>query len=257
VPFSILVIYKSRFTLTSQSKPFDKQKSNDYISIMPSTTVEDYIKRLYLAEQSLKKDELVSMGEIASSMGVQAGTATSMVKTLEEAGLLRYEPRQGVRLTGGGKKLALHILRSHRLIELFLVETLGYDWSEVHDEAEKLEHVVSEKFLAKIDALMGHPETDPHGDPIPSLGGVVQNKNCICATQLLNNKSYTVSRVSKQETAFLNVLSEHNIVPGSKVICVENNIEKGTITLRSEKQKELVLSSLVAEHIFMDNSDAI
>jgi DtxR family Mn-dependent transcriptional regulator len=238
--------------LTSQTKQFDKQKSSNYISTMPSTTVEDYIKRLYLAEQSLKKDELVGMGEIASSMGVQAGTATSMVKTLEEAGLVRYEPRQGVRLTSGGKKLALHILRSHRLIELFLVEILGYDWSEVHDEAEKLEHVVSEKFLSKIDMLMGHPETDPHGDPIPSAGGVLQTKNCLRATQLLNNKSYTVSRVSKQEAAFLKVLSEHDIIPGSTITCIENNIDKGTITLRSEKQKELVLSSSVAEHIFMD-----
>lgn len=238
--------------LITQNRVFDKQKSSNYIYPMPSTTVEDYIKRLYLAEQSLKKDELVGMGEIATSMGVQPGTATSMVKTLVDAGLVRYEPRQGVRLTNGGKKLALYILRSHRLVELFLVEILGYDWSEVHEEAETLEHVVSEKFLAKIDMLLGQPETDPHGDPIPSLGGKVHTKNCIRATELLNEKSYTVSRVSKQEGAFLKVLSEYNIIPGSTITCVENNREKGTVTLRSEKQKELVLSSTVAEHIFMD-----
>src|SRR6187397_1637357 len=137
---------------------------------MPSSTVENYLKQIYL-EQQLAPDELVSMGKLATSMGVVPGTATSMIKALADSGLVSYEPRTGVKLTRGGEQLALHVLRRHRLVELFLVKTLGLDWSEVHAEAEELEHAISDKVLDKIDALLGHPTVDPHGDPIPTAEG--------------------------------------------------------------------------------------
>src|SRR6476620_7329433 len=108
------------------------------------------------------------MGRLAAAMGVVPGTATTMVKTLADSGLVTYEPRSGTRLTAGGEKLALHVLRRHRLVEPFLVKTLGLDWSEVHEEAEELEHAISDKVLHRIDQLLGHPTTDPHGDPIPT-----------------------------------------------------------------------------------------
>src|SRR6185503_20361208 len=103
-----------------------------------------------------------------SAMNVAPGTATAMVKTLAESGLVDYEPRGGVRLTTKGEKLALHVLRRHRLVELFLVEALGLDWSEVDEEAEELEHAISDKVLGRIDKALGHPQVDPHGDPIPT-----------------------------------------------------------------------------------------
>src|SRR5688572_32218047 len=137
---------------------------------MPSSTVENYLKTLY-SEQQHAGGELVSMGAIAGAMNVAPGTATAMVKTLADAGLVDYEPRGGVRLSSKGEKLALHVLRRHRLVELFLVEVLGLDWSEVDEEAEELEHAISDKVLDRIDALLEFPQVDPHGDPIPSSKG--------------------------------------------------------------------------------------
>src|SRR5688500_10754743 len=106
---------------------------------MPTSTVEDYLKQLYLEQQNAP-EELVPMGRLATLMGVVPGTATAMVKALSDSGLVLYEPRSGTKLTSGGEQLALHVLRRHRLVELFLVKMLGLDWSEVHDEAEELEH---------------------------------------------------------------------------------------------------------------------
>src|SRR5689334_7579483 len=139
---------------------------------MPSITVENYLKQLYLEQQNAS-EELVPMGKLATAMGVVPGTATSMVKALADSGLVFYEPRFGAKLTKGGEQLALHVLRRHRLVELFLVKVLGLDWSEVHEEAEELEHAISEKVLERIDALLGHPSADPHGDPIPTSKGKV------------------------------------------------------------------------------------
>src|SRR5580698_1593569 len=139
---------------------------------MPSSTVENYLKQLYL-EQQAGADPLVPMGRLASAMGVVPGTATSMIKTLADSGLVDYEPRGGVKLTRGGEQLALHVLRRHRLVELFLVRVLKLDWSEVHAEAEELEHAISDKVLEKIDDLLGRPRADPHGDPIPTAKGQV------------------------------------------------------------------------------------
>src|SRR5580765_6417701 len=135
-------------------------------AVVPSVTVENYLKQLYLSQQE-EPERLVAMGKLAGAMGVVPGTATTMVKALADSGLVSYEPRGGVRLTRAGEQLALHVLRRHRLIELFLVKFLDLDWSEVHAEAEELEHAVSDKVLEKIDALLGHPVVDPHGDPIP------------------------------------------------------------------------------------------
>src|SRR5215213_11884244 len=142
---------------------------------MASITVENYVKQLYLEQQNTPQ-ALVSMGALAAAMGVVPGTVTTMVKALADSGLVEYEPRGGVRLTRGGEQLALHVLRRHRLVELFLVKVLGLDWSEVHDEAEELEHAISDKVLDRIDKLLGHPSVDPHGDPIPSAKGKVSEE---------------------------------------------------------------------------------
>ena len=142
--------------------------------MLPSSTVENYLKVIHLQQLTLADPtHLVGMGQLASAMGVTPGTATTMVKTLAEAGLVHYEPYAGVRLLPAGERLAGLVIRRHRLVELFLVRVMGMSWDEVHDEAEKLEHVVSERLIERMDEMLGHPEVDPHGDPIPNAEGVV------------------------------------------------------------------------------------
>ena len=146
--------------------------------MLPSQTVENYLKTIYLAQASrTPPEELVPMGELATALRVVPVPATTMVKTLAEAGLVRYEPYMGVRLTDAGETLASLVLRRHRLIELFLVKVLGMSWAEVHDDAERLEHAVSDRLIDRIDEMLGRPEVDPHGDPIPSAEGRMPNPN--------------------------------------------------------------------------------
>src|SRR3954470_14386286 len=158
--------------------------------MLPSYTVENYLKAIFLAQMALNGDGLVPMGQLASALGVVPGTATTMVKTLSESGLVKYEPYSGVRLTAAGEKLAAMVLRRHRLIELFLVQVMGMSWTEVHDEAEHLEHAVSERLIARIDEMLGHPSVDPHGDPIPDRHGALPSHEyeslltCAVATPL-------------------------------------------------------------------------
>src|SRR5262249_31767276 len=137
-------------------------------AMLPSSTVENYLKAIYQGQAALTAGvRLVSMGHVAAALGVTPGTATTMVKALAESGLAEYEPYSGVRLTAAGEKLAGLVLRRHRLVELFLVQVMGMSWAEVHDEAEQLEHVVSERLIERIDDMLGRPTHDPHGDPIP------------------------------------------------------------------------------------------
>src|SRR5678816_691671 len=179
---------------------------------MASSTVENYLKQIYL-EQQLAPDELVSMGKLAASMGVVPGTATSMVKALADSGLVSYEPRSGAKLTKGGEQLALHVLRRHRLVELFLVKVLGLDWSEVHDEAEELEHAISEKVLDKIDKLLGHPSVDPHGDPIPSAKGKVSEERLAALSSVKPGAKVRIARIVDQDPPFLQFLDRSGLKP--------------------------------------------
>src|SRR5215212_9707318 len=143
--------------------------------MLPSSTVENYLKAIYQGQSALPHDQrLVSMGHVAAALGVTPGTATTMVKALAESGLAEYEPYSGVRLSASGEKLAGLVLRRHRLVELFLVNVMGMSWAEVHDEAEHLEHVVSERLIDRIDEMLGRPTHDPHGDPIPNPDGAMR-----------------------------------------------------------------------------------
>src|ERR1043165_7277337 len=142
--------------------------------MLPSSTVENYLKAIYQGQTALAVDQrLVPMGQVASSLGVTPGTATTMVKALAESGLAEYEPYTGVRLSDAGERLAGLVLRRHGLVELFLVQVMGMRWDEVHDDAEQLEHVVSERLIERIDEMLGRPTADPHGDPIPNPDGAI------------------------------------------------------------------------------------
>lgn len=186
---------------------------------MTTSTVEDYLKTILLAEEE-QPGQLVATGRIAAALQVVPGTATSMVKTLAESGLVTHEPYSGVRLTEPGRRLAAHVLRRHRLVELFLVEVMGLDWSEVHQEAERLEHVISERLLERMDEMLGRPEVDPHGDPIPGPeGGVLTpaGPSWDLAGAPLGRRA-RVARVLDQESQFLQLAQELGLVPGAEVV---------------------------------------
>src|SRR5687768_6497361 len=171
--------------------------------MLPSSTVENYLKAIFHGEAQLTGDQrLLPMGQLAGALGVAPGTATTMVKALAESGLVEYEPYVGVRLSPAGSRLAALVLRRHRLIELFLVQVLGMRWDEVHDDAEQLEHVVSERLIERIDELLGHPEVDPHGDPIPSREGELVQRELDSLLTCPLNTPVTVMRVTDQDAAF-------------------------------------------------------
>lgn len=216
---------------------------------MPSATVEDYVKAIYLAEQELapganrgrraggKKDEAggsdgtVALGQLAARMRVVPGTATAMVKALAEAGLVRYESRKGVRLSEGGEKLALRVLRRHRLIELFLVRVLELDWSEVHEEAEALEHALSDKVVDRLDKLLGHPAVDPHGDPIPSVAGKIRAEQSQALLYCGIGDLARVVRVDNRDPEFLRYAERNGLLPGAVLRITQREAQSGTMTL--------------------------
>lgn len=200
------------------------------LAAMPSATVEDYIKQIYLVAEKSGKEE-VPMGQVAEALGVVPGTATTMVKTLAEAELLNYAPRVGVSLTRQGRALALHVLRRHRLIEQFLVEVLGFDWSEVHDEAERMEHVVSDLLLERIDQYLGHPTEDPHGDPIPSAKGVMLGGDYATLVECELGMLLTVARISDQDPEFLQYVAGAGLSPGVTVRVVRRSLSAESVQL--------------------------
>jgi len=218
---------------------------------MPSVTVENYLKQLYLEQQS-SGDQLVSMGRLAAAMNVVPGTATSMIKALADSGLVEYEPREGVRLTKGGEQLALRVLRRHRLVELFLVKVLNLDWSEVHAEAEELEHAISDKVLDKIDAFLGHPATDPHGDPIPTAKGKVASSTVQTLADSQLHTRLRVSRIVDQDAPFLQFLDRTGLTPGAKVTVEGKDDQADAVSLRIDTRPPVTIGTSAARKILVE-----
>ncbi|HKV99437.1 MAG TPA: metal-dependent transcriptional regulator [Vicinamibacterales bacterium] len=223
--------------------------------MLPSQTVENYLKTIYLAQAAMaSNDALVPMGQIASALGVVPGTATTMVKTLAESGLVKYEPYMGVRLTAAGEKLASRVLRRHRLIELFLVKVLGMNWTDVHDEAERLEHAVSEQLVDRIDAMLGHPLVDPHGDPIPTAEGTMPDAAAIGRIDLLSAPLATplvVTRVLDQDAEFLRYVEDHHLMPGSAIFVEARDAGSDAVRLRSGDGSHTTLGTRAASQILV------
>lgn len=218
---------------------------------MPSVTVENYVKQIYL-EQQHAGDQRVPMGRLAAAMQVVPGTVTTMVKALGDAGLVDYEPRGGVRLTHNGEQLALHVLRRHRLVELFLVKVVGLDWSEVHAEAEELEHVISEKVLERIDALLGHPTVDPHGDPIPSAKGKVDNIRMSSLADCVTGQPLRVARVMDQDVAFLQFVERSGLMPGVTIQVESRDASADAVLVRPQGRRPVTLGSTAAGKILVE-----
>ena len=201
--------------------------------MLPSQTVENYLKTIYLAQAEMTSaDELVPMGHLATALGVVPGTATTMVKALSESGLVKYEPYMGVRLTPAGEKLASLVSRRHRLLELFLVKIVGMSWAEVHDEAERLEHAVSERLIDRIDEMLGRPEVDPHGDPIPTAEGTIAQRQYLDLLTAPLATPVVVTRVLDQDAAFLRFLEQHHLTPGSELVVESRDAAAEAVRLR-------------------------
>jgi DtxR family Mn-dependent transcriptional regulator len=221
---------------------------------MPTSTVENYIKHIYNLHQQAPAGALVAMGELAAALQVVPGTATSMIKTLADAGLVDYEPRAGVRLTGPGEKLALHVLRRHRLVELFLVRILGMDWSEIHDEAEKLEHVISDRVLERIDDLLGRPKVDPHGDAIPDASGSVPARTLVPLPDLPAGMRAIVGRIADQADVFLQFVDEKDLRPGQPLSVVANELAAGVVHVELDGGRRIALGVTAAAKIEVEPS---
>ena len=219
--------------------------------MLPTPTVENYLKAILQAQTHRSGGGLVPMGQLASALGVVPGTATTMVKTLADSGLVKYEPYAGVRLTAAGEKLAAMVLRRHRLIELFLVNVMGMSWTEVHDEAEHLEHAVSERLIERIDEMLGRPAVDPHGDPIPDAQGAVDQRHYDTLLTCPVGARVTVSRVTDQDTAFLRFVERHDLKPGSTVQVEERDEAADSVRLRGEGAREITIGARAASKVLV------
>ena len=198
------------------------------IDALPSLT-QDYLKAIFqLAEWD---QEPVTATRIAAELGLKPSTTTEGLKRLESQGLITREPYRPIELTASGREAAVHMVRRHRLIEAFLVSTLGYSWDEVHDEAERLEHAVSPKFIDKIEAVLGQPERDPHGDPIPDGGGRIAPASLDSLADVNPGETVTVERISDKDPQLLRYLAENGVVPGTEVTAGERPIDS-LITVR-------------------------
>jgi len=221
--------------------------------MLPSSTVENYLKAIYLGVSGLDPGQrLLPMGQLAASLGVAPGTATTMIKTLAESGLVDYEPYTGVTLTAAGHKLAALVLRRHRLIELFLVQVMGFSWDEVHDDAEQLEHVVSEKLIERIDEMLGHPEVDPHGDPIPDPEGTVKPQNVQSLMTCPLHTPVTVMRVVDQDRMFLRFIESHHLKPGESIEVEARDAASDSIRLRGRDDQRITIGTRAASKLLVE-----
>jgi DtxR family Mn-dependent transcriptional regulator len=199
--------------------------------LMPSLTVENYVKAIYQLAQQAGAEE-VATGQIAAALGVLPGTVTSMLKTLDDSNLATYTPYEGVQLTPSGRALALRVLRRHRLIEQFLTQTLKLTWDEVHEEAEHMEHAVSDALVDRIDAYLGHPTTDPHGDPIPQADGTIAAVADRPLAHCERGDHFRVARVIDQSPEFLRYLSQAGVAIGAQGSLVNNEPARADVTIR-------------------------
>jgi DtxR family Mn-dependent transcriptional regulator len=218
--------------------------------VIPTQTVENYLKTIYLAQIALDdRQGLVPMGQIAQSLGVVPGTATTMMKTLAESGLVHYEPYLGVRLTPAGEKIAGLVIRRHRLVELFLVQVLGMSWAEVHDEAERLEHAVSERLIDRIDDMLGRPAVDPHGDPIPTPEGRLPRVDHQDLLSAPADVTLVVTRVVDQDPAFLRFVEQRRLMPGDRVVIEQRDATGDRIRLRNAAGRTTTIGTRAASKV--------
>lgn len=217
-----------------------------------STTAQNYLKELYQLQQRPDAGSApIPLGKLAAALAVTPGTATTMVKRFADAGLIRYTPRRGARLSPKGEKVALSVLRRHRIVETFLVEKLGLDWAEVHEEAEVLEHAISDKVLDRLDALLGHPTADPHGSPIPPAHGKMQRVAMRPLSRCKPNQSVTVGRLLDTNPAFLKLAEQRGLLPDTKLKVIDLDDHADAVTIQIANHKPTTLGLAAADKVLV------
>jgi len=214
---------------------------------MPLTrSVEDYLKTIYLLAPG---GGAVSTNDIAERLGLSAPSVSGMVKRLSDARFLDHEPYRGVVLTDSGRRSAIRMVRRHRLIEAYLVRFLGYSWDTVHDEAERLEHAVSDVLVERMADALGNPRFDPHGDPIPSAEGIVEESSYTALAEVPAGVIVEIRRVDTSQADRLRYLENHGLVPGSRVRVTAHHPFRGPVVLRMDDDHEQVIGHELAAQI--------
>jgi len=216
---------------------------------MITPIVQDYLKSIYKQQQNQNR---VTTNDLAKSLKVSPASVTSMLKKLKKLRLIRYKSYQGVELLPAGEKVALEVLRHHRLIELYLKEALGYSWDSVHEEAEKLEHHISEDFEEKIFEMMGKPEFDPHGDPIPTKDGKIPELICDPLSEANPGEQLIIRRVNDQNPQMLRYLEEKGLIPKTKIEVIDKAPFNGPFTVKVDNTNHPhVIGREVVESIYV------
>lgn len=213
-----------------------------------STSEENYIKAIYHLQG---EEGMVTTNELSAELKTRPASVTDMLKKLKGKKLLNYEKYQGFRLSNEGRKVALGIIRRHRLWEYFLSEKLKFSWDEVHEVAEQLEHVTSKKLIDKLDEYLGFPRFDPHGDPIPDQNGKIATHERICVTVIPVNQVMEVCHVGNQSPEMLDILKHNNIAIGTKLEVKKKFSFDNSLEIRTGKQPPFILSEAVAKHIWV------
>jgi DtxR family Mn-dependent transcriptional regulator len=222
---------------------------------MYSFTEENYLKAIYKIGRKMEKG--VNTNSISHELDTKAASVTDMIKRLDEKGLVSYKKYQGVTLTNTGKKVAIEVLRKHRLWELFLVEKLGFGWDEVHDIAEELEHINSTKLINKLDQFLGFPKYDPHGDPIPDKNGTITSRHENLVNELKINEKGIIVGVKDSSTSFLQYLDECGLILGKTVELIALIDYDESMNLRLEGNKIRTISNKVAQNLYIKKVNEI
>lgn len=210
--------------------------------------IEDYLKTIYTLAEA---ESPVSTSRVATARGVKPGSATSMIQRLNKLNLVNYEKHYGVTLTPAGEKIALEVIRHHRLLELYLIEALGFSWDEVHEQADILEHVISEKLEERIAAALGHPTIDPHGDPIPHKDGTIERIEAFPLTTLRDGAQATVTRIAEDDNSeLLRYLSKLKLTLGQHLEVINVAPFDGPVTILIDGT-QIVVGHAVAQAVLV------
>ena len=222
---------------------------------MLSESEQDYLKTIYKLQHEHDANQSVNTNHLAETLNVAAASVTNMLKNLAQMKLVNYEPYRGVRLTREGMKIALEVIRHHRLIELYLSKALGVPWDQVDQEAEKWEHVLSEDIADRIDAYLGNPTHDPHGSPIPTKCGIMPRHNAIPLSELEAGQSGVIVEVSDHEPSLLRYLSELGLTPNKRLRVIAREPFNGPISVKVGRSRR-VIGFEVAQYIHVGSVES-
>ncbi len=211
-------------------------------------TEENYLKTIF--HFSNADGDLVSTNNIANELGTTPASVTDMIKKLHEKDLVHYTPYKGVTLTKSGRKIALDIVRKHRLWEVFLVQKLNFSWDNIHEVAEELEHIESQELIRRLDAFLGFPRFDPHGDPIPNEEGVIMERATVCLSDVVAGQTVMLAGVQSTHPPFLQYLDKINLGIGKKLTITDNLPFDNAVQLEIDG-KPIVISGSIAEKLLV------